>query len=178
MDIHNCFFFIVNSAELGTTSSRTLFTFQYWLFYVLMLIDKFRGKCELRWRLLSLLWIQEHNLLVIGGCGSFMFPVEPNESFISAKENYHSNWLMAEKNSFHRYILFQFILSLHLHEALSELPSLVTLVMIWWCGQRKSSARLPSWKGEGIHPSYSVLTLIVIVHFNAKADCYGVCQNE
>lgn len=64
-----------------------------------------------------------------------MFPVEPNESFTSAKENYHSNWLMAEKNSFHSYILFQFILPLHLYDALNELPFLVMLVVICECGQ-------------------------------------------
>lgn len=64
--------------------------------------------------------IQEYNLLVIGGCGSFMFPVEPTESSTSAKENDHSNRLMAEKNTFHCYILFQFILSLHLYDVLNE----------------------------------------------------------
>ncbi len=30
----------------------------------------------------------------------------------------------------------------------------------------------------GIHPGRSVLTLMVIVHFNAKAHCCGMFQNE
>lgn len=64
-----------------------------------------------------------------------MFPVEPTESFTSAKENYHSNWLMAEENSFHGCISFLFILSLHLHDALNELLFLVLLVVICKCGQ-------------------------------------------
>lgn len=141
------------------------------------------GNCEIRCLLLSLPWIQEYNLLVIGGCGSFMFPVEPAESFTSAKENYHSNWLTAEKNSFHGYILFQFILSLHLCDALNEHHFFcpVGCDLLVWSGHAvvtEKSSVLPWCRGEGIYPGCSVLTLIVIIHFNAKAYCYGVFQND
>lgn len=67
-----------------------------------------------------------------------MFPVEQTESFTSAKENYHSNRLMAEKNSFHGRVLFPLTLSLRLHDALNALPVLVMLLVICQCGQTQA----------------------------------------
>ena len=40
----------------------------------------------------------------------------------------------------------------------------------------KSFVRLFYWREEGMFPGYSMLTLQVIVHFNAKAYCYGVLK--
>lgn len=49
-----------------------------------------------------------------------MFPVEPTESLACAKVNDCIHWLMDKENSFHGYILFEFILSLHLFDGFNE----------------------------------------------------------
>lgn len=164
------------------------FTEVYWLFqhrfsfvYVSMLIDKFRGNCEIRGgptgTNTGIQFIGDRRVWVIYvSCGT------NQKVHICQKKKDHSNWPLAEKNSFHGYILFQFILSFHLYDALNVLPFSVMLAVIrcqdvqLQCS--KSSIGLPWWKDEGIYPSRSVLTLIVIVHFSAKAYCYGVFQND
>lgn len=45
------------------------------------------------------------------------------------------------------------------------------------CNRVKGSVSLPWWRDEGIYPGCSVLTLIVIAHFIAKAYCYGGQNN-
>lgn len=119
-----------------------------------MLIDKHRGNCETRQPPLLTLQTQAYNLLMTVGCVLLMHPARSAEKHCiwKRKSAPTSKSPCRVKPCPWPYITSGSFCPTHLHVASKE----------------------PLRRGdEGIHPGCSVLTLVVIAHFNAKAFCNG-----